>query len=404
MTLEHPSVPLRAHRPDAPELLDRILRRALEKQPERPLALGRGDGRGPGAVGRRPARRPLGAGGRPRRPGAGRPAEAGEGSPAPPSAAMMRRSSRVGAEAGRCKASSTVVIVGVGLIGGSIGRALRERGLAGRVVGVGRDPGRLDEAEVLGAIDAGTTDLGAACRSAVRGRRLHAGRAGSAATWSTAAGSAGPDCLVTDAGSTKARIVAAAEADPAARCAVRRGAPAGRLRAVGRRRLASRPARRLQLRPDPDRPDAGRPARTRRGVLAVARLPDPATRPGRPRRRAGPDEPLAARRRLGPGIDRARRSCSGWPPAPIATGPGSPPPTPHSGRASSARTGGRSSARSTTLPASSTGSAGRSRPRTGMSSSGSGSAAGRPGGGSIRRGRRDGAGRRGGLAGARGPC
>lgn len=33
MTLEHPSVPIRAHRPDAPELLDRILRRALEKQP-----------------------------------------------------------------------------------------------------------------------------------------------------------------------------------------------------------------------------------------------------------------------------------------------------------------------------------------------------------------------------------
>jgi serine/threonine-protein kinase len=31
--LEHPSVPLRAHRPDAPELLERVLARALEKQP-----------------------------------------------------------------------------------------------------------------------------------------------------------------------------------------------------------------------------------------------------------------------------------------------------------------------------------------------------------------------------------
>ena len=33
MTLEHPPVPLRAHRPDAPELLDRILLRALQKHP-----------------------------------------------------------------------------------------------------------------------------------------------------------------------------------------------------------------------------------------------------------------------------------------------------------------------------------------------------------------------------------
>src|SRR6185437_10288599 len=31
--LENPAVPLRAHRPDAPEGLDRILRKALEKQP-----------------------------------------------------------------------------------------------------------------------------------------------------------------------------------------------------------------------------------------------------------------------------------------------------------------------------------------------------------------------------------
>ena len=33
MILEHPSVPLRVHRPDAPELLERVLRKALEKQP-----------------------------------------------------------------------------------------------------------------------------------------------------------------------------------------------------------------------------------------------------------------------------------------------------------------------------------------------------------------------------------
>ncbi len=34
MILEHPAVPLRAHRPDLPEGLDRVLRKALEKQPK----------------------------------------------------------------------------------------------------------------------------------------------------------------------------------------------------------------------------------------------------------------------------------------------------------------------------------------------------------------------------------
>ena len=33
MILENPPVPLRAHRPDAPEGFERILRKALEKQP-----------------------------------------------------------------------------------------------------------------------------------------------------------------------------------------------------------------------------------------------------------------------------------------------------------------------------------------------------------------------------------
>ncbi len=33
MILEHPPVPLRAHRPDAPEGLERVLRKALEKKP-----------------------------------------------------------------------------------------------------------------------------------------------------------------------------------------------------------------------------------------------------------------------------------------------------------------------------------------------------------------------------------
>src|SRR5271165_6280717 len=53
----------------------------------------------------------------------------------------------------------TVAIVGVGLIGGSIGLALRSRGLAARVVGVGRDLGTLEQARARGVIDVATTDL-----------------------------------------------------------------------------------------------------------------------------------------------------------------------------------------------------------------------------------------------------
>jgi prephenate dehydrogenase len=52
-----------------------------------------------------------------------------------------------------------VAIVGVGLIGGSIGLALRQRGLADEVVGIGRRPAVLDKAVALGALDRGTTNL-----------------------------------------------------------------------------------------------------------------------------------------------------------------------------------------------------------------------------------------------------
>lgn len=59
-----------------------------------------------------------------------------------------------------------VVIVGVGLLGGSIGMALRERGIAETVIGVGRDPEKLSLAVRLGAIDAYSLDLANACAAA----------------------------------------------------------------------------------------------------------------------------------------------------------------------------------------------------------------------------------------------
>ncbi len=51
-----------------------------------------------------------------------------------------------------------VAIVGPGLIGGSMGLALRERGLARRVVGIGRRQSSLDKALAAGAIDEAALD------------------------------------------------------------------------------------------------------------------------------------------------------------------------------------------------------------------------------------------------------
>ncbi len=52
-----------------------------------------------------------------------------------------------------------ITIVGVGLIGGSVGLAVKSRHIAKRVVGVDRDAAKLGRAAALGAIDLGTTDL-----------------------------------------------------------------------------------------------------------------------------------------------------------------------------------------------------------------------------------------------------
>ena len=110
----------------------------------------------------------------------------------------------------------TVVIVGVGLIGGSVGLAIRARHEAARVVGVDLDPDQLRRALSLGAIDEATTDLVAA----VAGAEVAVICAPVTATVPlvVAATRAGPESiLITDVGSTKSRIVAAIEADPVAR-------------------------------------------------------------------------------------------------------------------------------------------------------------------------------------------
>jgi prephenate dehydrogenase len=101
---------------------------------------------------------------------------------------------------------NVLTIVGVGLIGGSIGLAARRRGLARQIRGVGRQQASLDRARAVGAIDEGCLDLTAALAGAefvvfctpvdqVARQVLDA------------APSCTPGTLLTDAGSTKATIV-----------------------------------------------------------------------------------------------------------------------------------------------------------------------------------------------------
>ncbi len=59
-----------------------------------------------------------------------------------------------------------VAIVGVGLLGGSLGLALRQRGIARRVIGIGRDQKKLDTAAERGIVDRGMTNLAEGVKSA----------------------------------------------------------------------------------------------------------------------------------------------------------------------------------------------------------------------------------------------
>jgi prephenate dehydrogenase len=103
-----------------------------------------------------------------------------------------------------------VAIIGVGLIGGSIGMALRSRRIAAHVVGVGRDRHSLDEAARTGAIDRGTTDFDSGVSEAdlvivcTPVNRI-------AKDVCRAALAAPADVLITDVGSSKRQIVETVE-------------------------------------------------------------------------------------------------------------------------------------------------------------------------------------------------
>ena len=116
------------------------------------------------------------------------------------------------AEAGD-KPFGTVAIVGVGLIGGSLGMALRQSGLARTVVGVEPEWPRVWVARDAGAIDHGTTDWGKGTAGADLvvlstpvGHILEMIR--DVLAWVE------PGTVVTDVGSTKSAIVKRAGDNP----------------------------------------------------------------------------------------------------------------------------------------------------------------------------------------------
>ncbi|MBS0209719.1 MAG: prephenate dehydrogenase [Planctomycetes bacterium] len=103
-----------------------------------------------------------------------------------------------------------VAVVGVGMIGGSIGVALLRRGLAREVVGIGRNAGSLAAAADAGVISRGTTDFEAGIDGA--GLVVVCTPVGQIADFALrACKQLGDSALVTDAGSTKREIVTAVE-------------------------------------------------------------------------------------------------------------------------------------------------------------------------------------------------
>jgi cyclohexadieny/prephenate dehydrogenase len=103
-----------------------------------------------------------------------------------------------------------ITIVGAGLIGGSLGLAVKQRGLARIVRGVGRQQASLERARALGAIDEGFVEPAAALAGAAL--VVFCTPVDRIAEQVLAfAPHCSPGTLLTDAGSTKGTIVAAVE-------------------------------------------------------------------------------------------------------------------------------------------------------------------------------------------------
>jgi prephenate dehydrogenase len=104
-----------------------------------------------------------------------------------------------------------LTIIGVGLIGGSLARALKAAEYCQEVVGCGRDQSQLQRALELGVIDRATTDIAAAVNGAdvvVLAVPLGAMEM----CFRAMVGHVADDVIITDVGSAKASVVAAARA------------------------------------------------------------------------------------------------------------------------------------------------------------------------------------------------
>ncbi len=102
----------------------------------------------------------------------------------------------------------TVVIFGVGLIGGSFALALKAAGAAKRVIGLGRNPANLERALELGVIDEACDDPAAVARADLVLIATPVGQMD--AVMGAIAPHLGARTVVTDGGSTKQDVVALA--------------------------------------------------------------------------------------------------------------------------------------------------------------------------------------------------
>ena len=109
------------------------------------------------------------------------------------------------------KIINKLCVIGVGLIGGSLARALKKAGAVGEVVGSGRDVAHLEKAKSLGVIDAFETDIALAvkgCDMVVVAVPLGAMQS----VFEKIAPMITDDMVITDVGSAKESVVKAAQA------------------------------------------------------------------------------------------------------------------------------------------------------------------------------------------------
>jgi prephenate dehydrogenase len=102
-----------------------------------------------------------------------------------------------------------LAVIGVGLIGGSCALALKRAGLVQRVVGIGRGAANLERAMALGVVDEVATDVSSGVAGAdVVLVTTPVGQMGP--IFDALRSALAPDAVITDGGSTKRDVVAAA--------------------------------------------------------------------------------------------------------------------------------------------------------------------------------------------------